>query len=330
MTEREITAPVALCRADGSLNPDAVGWSRRPLHDTSRIGRGLRDRGRNKRWEYWAVVSPTHIVSVTVSSLDYAAVHGFWVRDRRTGETIDRGRVAGPWTASLPGSLGGGPARAKSGPLEIDIRDEPGGTRLRARSTGVSVDVLAEADADHESLAVVVPWSERRFQYTVKDVGRRARGTVTVDGETTELVDAWAVLDHGRGRWHHDVRWNWAAAVGQTDGHQVGLQFGARWTDGTGMTENALIVDGHVTKISEDVVWGYDLERPMDPWTIRGTDVDLTVTPEYDHVSRTDLGPIGTRGDQVFGVFDGWIRVDGRRIEVRELFGWAEDVANRW
>lgn len=39
---------------------------------------------------------------------------------------------------------------------------------------------------------------------------------------------------------------------------------------------------------------------------------------------------IGTRGDQVFGVFDGWVRVDGKRIEIRSLFGWAEDVANRW
>lgn len=330
MTEREIIAPVPLCRPDGSLNPDAVGWSRRPLHDTSGIGRGLRDKGRNKRWEYWAVVSPTHIVSVTVSSLDYAALHGFWVRDRRTGETIDRGTIGGAWTASLPGSLGDGPARAKAGKLEIDIREEEGGTRLRARAEGVSVDVLAHADADHQSMAVVVPWSARRFQYTVKDVGRRATGTLTVDGETTELTDAWAVLDHGRGRWHHDVRWNWAAAVGLTDGHQVGLQFGARWTDGTGMTENALIVDGHVTKISEDVAWGYDLAHPMEPWTIRGADVDLTVTPEYDKVSRTNLGIIGTRGDQVFGHFNGWIRVNGERIEVRDLFGWAEDVANKW
>ena len=68
MTERELTEPVALCLPNGSLNREAVGWSRRPLHDTSGIGRGIRDRGRNKRWEYWAVLTPTHIVSLTVSS----------------------------------------------------------------------------------------------------------------------------------------------------------------------------------------------------------------------------------------------------------------------
>lgn len=330
MTERELTAPTTLCLPDGSLDPGAVGWSRTPLHDTSGIGRGLRDRGRNKRWEYWAVTSPTHIISVTVSSLDYAAVHGFWVHDRRTGVTVDRGRVGASGSAVLPASLGAGPARARMRGLEIDIEEVAGGTRLRAAAPGLAVDVLATRGEDHESLAVVVPWSRRRFQYTVKDVGRPATGRVTVDGESTELQGAWAVLDHGRGRWHHSVRWNWAAAVGRTDGHQLGLQFGARWTHGTGMTENAVILDGRVHKISENVVWDYRRESPLEPWTITGSDVDVTLTPEYDHTSRTEFGIIGTRGDQVFGRFDGWVRVEGRRVAVDGLFGWAEDVANRW
>jgi len=330
MTEREITSRVALCLPNGDLNPDAVGWSRTPMHDTSGIGRGIRDRGRNKRWEYWAIVSPTHIVSITVSSLDFAGVHGFWVRDRRTGVTIDRGKTGGPWTATLPPSLGDGPATARMRGLDIAISEEAGGTRIRASAPGLAVDISAVREAAHESMAVVVPWSRRRFQYTVKDVVRPATGRIEVDGVVTELTDAWAVLDHGRGRWHHRVRWNWAAAVGRTDGHLVGLQFGARWTEGTGMTENALIVDGRTTKLSEQLRWEYDLDQPMRPWRITGTDVDVTLTPEYDHASRTDLGPLGTRGDQVFGTFDGWIRVGGERIEIASLFGWAEDVSNRW
>lgn len=330
MTERELTEPVALCLPGGSLNREAVGWSRRPLHDTSGIGRGIRDKGRNKRWEYWAVLTSTHIISLTVSSLDYAGVHGFWVRDRRTGETIDRGRVGGPWTATLPPSLGDGPATARMRGLDIRITEEPGGTRLRATAEALDVDVLAVRPPQHESLAVVVPWTDRRFQYTVKDVTRPAHGRVTVGGTTTEFEDAWAVFDHGRGRWFHNVRWNWGAAVGHTDGRLLGMQFGARWTEGTGMTENALMLDGRVAKISEQLEWQYDLENTLAPWRIRGTDVDVTLTPEYDHASLTNLGIIGTRGNQVFGTFDGWVRVDGERVEVHDLFGFAEDVANRW
>src|SRR5690554_7428596 len=38
-----------LFRSDGRLNAAAVGWTRRPLHNTDRIGRGRYARGRNKR-----------------------------------------------------------------------------------------------------------------------------------------------------------------------------------------------------------------------------------------------------------------------------------------
>lgn len=57
--EREITDPVPLTRPDGRLNPGAVGWTRTPLITTDGIGRGRAGKGRNKRWEYWAVTTPT-------------------------------------------------------------------------------------------------------------------------------------------------------------------------------------------------------------------------------------------------------------------------------
>ena len=88
MTEREITEPVSLTLPDGRLNPDAVGWTRTPLITTDGIGRGRFGRGRNKRWEYWAVTTPTHVVALVTSDIDYAAVHGIWVLDRRTGEAV--------------------------------------------------------------------------------------------------------------------------------------------------------------------------------------------------------------------------------------------------
>ena len=40
MSERELTSPVPLTLPNGALNPDAIGWARQPLIDTSGIGRG--------------------------------------------------------------------------------------------------------------------------------------------------------------------------------------------------------------------------------------------------------------------------------------------------
>ncbi|MFF1875720.1 DUF2804 domain-containing protein, partial [Kitasatospora herbaricolor] len=332
IVERELTEQVALCLPNGQLDPDAVGWSRRPLHDTSGID-GSTSWGRNKRWEYWAVTTRTHIVSLTVSSLDYAAVHGIMIHDIRSGTTVERGAVAPlSSSATLPARLGAGPARTRTRSLSIDIDELPNGTRLRGRAAGVAFDITAERPEGHEVLAVVVPWSKKRFQYTVKDVARPATGWLELNGERVELPagETWAVLDHGRGRWPYRMQWNWGAASGVVDGHVVGLQLGGKWTDGSGSTENGVLVDGTLHKISEELAWDYDESDWLAPWRIHGDGVQLTFVPFWDHASSTELIVFGSRGHQCFGHYSGWVDTETGRIRVDALLGWAEDVRNRW
>lgn len=335
--ERELTAPVALCLPNGRLNPAAVGWTRHPLVDTSGIARGRFGWGRNKRWEYWGVTSPTHIVGITVSSLDYASLHQLWVKDRRTGEEIDLvaiGALSG--SATLPPTLGDSSARTRTSKLTIDIDDldaRTPATRLRAVSARVTVDIVAEKPAGHEAMGVVVPWNDRLFQYTVKDVARPAHGTVTVDGVTHALTrgETWAVLDHGRGRWPYSMTWNWGAASGVVDGRTIGLQLGGKWTVGTGSTENALSVDGRLTKYSDELVWEYSQTDYLSPWRIRGEALDLVFTPEFDRSSRMNMLVIGSETHQCFGNYSGTaVDENGATVRIDGLYGWAEHVHNRW
>ncbi|SEB51465.1 Protein of unknown function [Paramicrobacterium humi] len=331
--EREITEPVSLTRPNGRLNPEAVGWARQPLLDTSGIG-GARFWGRNKRWEYWNVITPTHILALTVSSLDYAGVHEVWVLDRRSHEARSANAVT-PFAGGvmLPGSLGEGTARATAKNLAIEISEEPDGTRVRAEIDGLRFDVAVALPSGHERLGVVVPWSDRLFQYTVKDVARPASGMLWIDGVEFPLRDGdcWAVLDHGRGRWPYDVRWNWGAGSGESNGHVLGIQIGGQWTDGTGSTENAFLVDGRLHKISEELRWEFDAAHYLAPWRISGESIELTLEPFYDKISRTDLGILSSSTHQCFGRYSGWFRDDrGTRIEFHDLVGWAEDVRNRW
>lgn len=334
MRESEITRPVALTGPDGRLNPAAVGFTRTPVHTTDEIGRFGRGWGRNKRWEYWAITTPTHIVSVTVSSLDYASVHDLWLFDRETHEVIHSG-VIRPLSGSvtLPGTLGRGPARVRTGPLKVDITEEDNGTRLRADTSLVHLDVFAERPDGHEALGVVVPWSKTRFQYTVKDVARPASGTIQINGARIVIPRgaSWATLDHGRGRWPYSMHWNWAAGSGISNGRVIGVQLGSKWTDGTGSTENALFVDGRMSKISEELAWDYDTGNWLAPWHISGDSADLTFTPFYDKVSATDLKIFSSHGHQCFGTFRGWMLDEaGERVSFSGITGWAEDVRNRW
>lgn len=312
---RELTASVDLCRPDGRLDQAAVGWARRPL-----VRPNLRGWGRAKRWEYWGVVTDRFCLGLVVSSLDYAGVCSLWVLDRETGQTWESEAVPPLGRGvTMPESYGG-VASVSSGPLLIEVSDGA----LRATAPGVEVDLVVQPGGD--VLGVVVPWSDRRFQYTVKDVSRSVSGRIVLDG-TAYDVDGWGVLDHGCGKWPYSITWNWAAGSGAGRG----LTLGGRWTDGTGITENGLFVDGRLHKIHADLIWEYDRSDWLRPWRIHGDGVDATFTPFHEKVSRTNLGIVANETHQCFGEWSGWATTDaGDRVSLDGLVGWAEEARNRW
>ncbi len=102
----------------------------------------------------------------------------------------------------------------------------------------------------------------------------------------------------------------------------------------TGSTENALCVDGRLSKIGTELAWHHDPADPLAPWRITTPDgdrVDLTFTPFHDRRTRTEAGFVANRTDQCFGHYAGTVRTDeGLRVAVDGLLGWAEDVRMRW
>ncbi|GAA2100754.1 DUF2804 domain-containing protein [Microlunatus panaciterrae] len=327
--EVEITEPVDLCLPDGRLNPAAVGWTRRPLHRSVLTGWG-----RRKRWEYWGIVSPSHIIGVTVSSLDYVGVHELYVLDRQTEVETDCTRVVPLGRGvELPERSGVGTVSGRAPGLRIDIDQQPDGTLLVATGPDVRLQLLVEQPAGHESLGVVVPWSRQQFVYTAKDVGRPVSGSLHLRYEEhpVPLDSSFAVLDHSRGRWPYRTHWTWAAGSGTEAGRQLAIQLGGGWTDGTGSTENALFVQGRMHKISEDLTWEYRRDARRRPWLIRGERLAASFHPFHERVARTNLGLVAGETHQMFGFFEGWASTDsGERVGLDGLVGWVEEADNRW
>lgn len=339
-SEHELTDPVDLCTPDGArLSPAARGWSRRPLHHANLRGRW----GRTKRWDYWAVLAPDHAVSVTFADVDYLGLVDVWWADLTTGRTGGRGAaVPGALGVRLPDHPGTTPLRYSSRRLDVDLVDGSEGTHLKCRWTEpdgrpASLDAVAALPLGHESLNVVIPWSERTFQYTSKHQARPVTGRLAVGDEVVELggaQPAWGVLDVGRGRWPYRTRWNWAGGAGTADsGEVVGLQLGGRWTEGTGSTENGVIVDGRLHKLGDELEWDYEWEHPLHPWRVRdpGGRLDLTLAPRFDRHSRTEALVMGTEVHQVFGTWRGSVTTDdGRELHLSGAVGFAEESRSRW
>lgn len=340
-TEREITRAVRLCSDEGRyLDPDAVGFSRTPLHDCNLRGVW----GRTKRWDYWAVISDDFAFSLVYADVDYIGIVATWWADLRSGESGGRESVLplarGVDLPDLPGSA---PLTHQGRNIGVEVSEGSAGTMLVANWTEpdgslASASVVVALPEGHESLNVVIPWSRRRFQYTSKHQARPATGSVSVGDRTWELGggarDAWGVLDVGRGRWPYSTRWNWGGGAGTSaDGSVVGLQFGGKWTEGTGFTENGLIVDGRLTKIGEELEWSYDWDDPLAPWRVRHPDgtLDVELDPVHDRHSRVEALVMGTEVHQVFGTWSGELTTDdGRSLSVEGIPGFAEESRSRW
>ena len=329
---REITAPVSLAAPDGTLRRDAVGYTRSPLHGTDLPG-GLRHGWRTKRWEYWGVLTDDLVLGMTIASLDYAGIQQLYVYECSTGREFSCDPLAlFPRSGTLQLADARPPltARAEFGGLRQRFHDDASGTHLLADSSRVQVRLFAPAGG--EVLGVVVPWSDTRFQYTLKDVARSVSGQLTVEGRTYDVgPGAFAVLDRGRGRWPYAKRWNWAVGYGTPDGVRLGLQIGGGWTAGTPATENALIVDGALHHYDGELEFSYDLTAPLSPWHVRGPWIDAVLTPFHRRHARTNAAVVSSQTWQAFGTWAGEARTpDGRSYRLDGLQGWIEEARNRW
>jgi hypothetical protein len=313
--EREIVAPVALCDSHGNLHRAAVGWSRRPLHTCNLSGRFPR----KKRWDWWGLTDEKWFVTLLVADIDWLGGALLDVVDLESGRRYLR-VAPRPFGAGvhLPDQVGGEPVRLDALHLHVEMlpAGDGSGVRLRARSSGFTLDVTVDRRG-RDTLNVVVPWDDRRFQFTSKQIGLPAAGQMTW-GERSVRFDGWANLDFGRGTWPTETRWNWGAAFGP----RLAFNLGGRWTDGTGVTENGLFVGGRLSKIA-DAVRFEDLGSEWRVRSIGADSVDLAFTPL--HRRRIGIGA-GPHLDWCAGRWRG--RVLDQPVDA--LFGWAEDFAARW
>ena len=341
--ERELTAPVDLATPDGRrLYPEAVGWSRVPLHRGNLRGGW----GRNKRWDYWAILAGDLVVSWRLRRRRLPRPGRRVVgrpgvgSGRRPGDRHPA--RAGPRPARRAG-VGTAARRATEVPPRHHRRHHHGATRITAtwqEKDGAEgrLDATIALPPGHESLNVVIPWSSRRFQFTSKHQARPARGTLAVGNRTWTFGgddgDAWAVLDVGRGRWPYRTTWNWGGGAGRiADGRVVGLQVGGRWTEGTGCTENGVLVDGRLTKLGRELRWTYDGAEPLRPWRVEdpGGRLTLELTPRHDKHTLVDALVLRTETHQVFGSWSGsFITDEGEVLTLEGLQGFAEESRSRW
>ncbi len=346
MIQHELLAPGPLLDASGNLA--AVGWARQPLLDCNLENARFYPPWlrflqfiRVKRWDYYAVTTPTHFFSFTLAGIGYIGQVFAYVIDFQTNhyheETLTIPLAAG---VHIPRNSTSGDSTYAGKDVRMTFSPGPASRRLeiswpKFEGKGLSASFELALPPDHQSLVIVIPIRGKRFYYNRKVNCLPASGWVEYAGQRYRLTPGTALgnLDWGRGVWEYRSFWVWASASGfLPDLRRVGLNLGFGFGDTSAATENALILDGCVHKLGQ-VDFTYDPHHFTAPWRMKSPDgrLDLEFVPFFERVAALDLKVLSIEVHQMFGRYSGTVVTDaGETITLNNLIGFAEEHHAKW
>jgi hypothetical protein len=187
-------------------------------------------------------------------------------------------------------------------------------------------------EAGFEPMSICTRTAYSGWVYANKTAGLDLTGHLRHRGRTQDLATAGAMGHHdfSCGFMRRETFWNWACFSGTSGGHRLGLNLSCGVNE-TSFTENCLWVDGRLVKVNL-THFDFDHDDLMKPWHIRSDDgsVDLCFTAIGMHRETLNALLVASNFKQLFGRFDGELRVDGAVIPVRGLPGFVEDQYAKW
>ena len=118
------------------------------------------------------------------------------------------------------------------------------------------------------------------------------------------------------------------------NGDEIGFNLGYGFGDTTKASENMLFYKGKVYKL-EDIEFIIPMDsnkkyKYLEAFVIRSKDkaIDLTFTPILDRYDNINFGVIKSVQHQVFGRFNGTIKVEDKEVEFKDSISFVERVTN--
>ena len=345
MTQNQLT-PGPLLNDHGNLSEAGYAYALVKRYDRALIKAG---KSRIKEWDYYYIGNADYGIALTVADNGYMSMASISV--------LEFGDHPNDVTKSVIGLF-------PMGKLNMPRDSRMGDVVFEDKKKGFSMQFLHQGNKRRllcymekfdkakrtfrcdltlmetvsKSMVIATPWEKPRHFYYNQKINNLLAGGYAKVGETMYDFnkESYAVLDWGRGVWTYRNTWYWSSLNAIQDGHTIGFNLGYGFGDNHRATENMFYYDGEAYKLDEvkiDIpMKGLGKDDFMGKWIFRSIsgEVEMTFTPIYDRHADTNLLILRSNQHQVFGKFNGVIRVDGKEFEIKDLTGFAEKVYNRW
>lgn len=336
--QNEITYSGELLDDSGNLNQ--AGWARSQCLTYHRDAIKA-SKLRIKEWDYYAATNDNFGLAVTVADNGYMGIAVVTVFDFT---------VPYVWTHTTMTNFPLGKLKLPSSSNEGEVKFDHKGCKLLIRKKGKQRKISIKIENFHnnsslraelllteqykDSLMIATPFDKKKhFYYNHKINGMTVKGRMQMGLRTFDFTDSpsYGVLDWGRGVWTYNNTWYWASASGIDNDHEIGFNLGYGFGNTQDATENIFYYDGVGHKLDQvtfDIPDNYE-----DTWYFTSNDnrLNMTFRPIIDRNSKTKILMLESDQHQVFGYFSGKVILDdGQVIAIKDLFGFAEKVKNKW
>ncbi len=293
----------------------------------------LARRWRFNQFQFIGVMAPGWVFGLAVVDLKLVGNAFFYLYDFESGTLLEQSLLQplalGTQIEPLPEH---GMASFRKGEVSVRILPATGGRNVSVSAPG-GIRIDLELREDRDPLRLACPAGYNGWVFTRKSAGLSVDGEIRWGQQIWRCDDATrASVDWSCGFMRRETAWNWACLAGVlADGRSVGLNLAAGVNE-TGMTENALWLDGVCSPLGP-ARFSFDRDRPGDNWQVRTSDgrVDLTFVPSGVRKERLNAGVLASNFRQFIGTFEGTVTDDaGHAIPVTGLRGLMEDHFARW
>ena len=293
-----------------------------------------------KQFQYFGVVSDELLIGCAFADTAYLGMVFFYVFDTRTGALSEH-----TWRSPLGRALTlsdspvDGESRFRQGKVDIAMgyHQAPGGTRRKSLTVtmpGLNLQAALHEPAGYQPMSLCTRTGINGWTYANKVAGVDVSGELRRDGDTLDLgtlTGAGGHHDFSAGYMRRETFWNWACLSGRVKGRRLGLNLSCGVNE-TSVNENCVWVDGRRIKV-DGTAFEYDRDDLTRPWRVDSQcgQVALRFTPLGSHRERLNLGLFASNFQQIFGRFDGEIRVAGESpLAVHGLHGFVEEQYAKW
>ncbi len=213
----------------------------------------------------------------------------------------------------------------------VEIDCGPLRARLVLHQADPAMSAGHSATTKQPPLALCAPTGYQGFTYTEKNNALAVSGQLSFAGRALDLSQARAGYDFSAGYMRRQTNWRWSSINTLLQQRPFGLNLAAGVNE-TGLTENALWLDGRIQHLSP-ARFVFDRYQPDSRWHISTLcgELSLEFQPLFCRQEKIQTGLLASNFRQYVGYYQGQITLaDGQTLQLQQCQGLAEDHYAKW